>query len=428
MSMEVQNLGGPEPVEPAGMQKHKKKAGFVFLLLLVAGLAVWGYFYYRHAMEYEETDDAFIDGHITPVSAKVSGQVCEVLVKDNQEVDAGAVLVRIDPRDLQAKLDQAKAALEAAVTRLTVANTAVELTKANTDAQLAEAIAGEEQAKASVSSAESQLASAQADVVAATAEALRRDTDMKRYSALERGAVSPQVLDAAKAALDTANAALDAARKRATAAEAKIAEQKAKLLQAQAGVRAAQTAPQQVASTVAQAQTATAAINQAKAMVAAAELDLSYTEVRAAVAGRVTRKSVQLGQFVQAGQTMLAMVQPDVWVVANFKETQMARMHEGQEVGITIDAYPGKNFHGTIQSIQAGAGSRFSLLPPENATGNYVKVVQRIPVKIVFDAAEESSCLLAPGMSVVPHVRVGDQAGVAPAAIRGSAKKQASLK
>ena len=374
---------------------------------MIIGGGICGFAYWLHARQYEDTDDAFVDGEIVQVSAKVPGIIQSVEVADNQDIPTGAVLARIDPRDYQAKLKEAQAALEAAEARLEVATTNVDLVRANTEASLAEAQAGVEQAKAAIQSSKSQLASAEADVTAAEADATRRLADLKRYKSLDQRAVSQLQVDAAQAAADSSQANLAAARKRASAAESAVGEAQAKEAYTEGMLAAAKTGPQQIASAVAQAKGAQATVDQAKASVDEAELNLSYTTIKAPVAGRVTRRTARQGQYLQLGQIVLALVQPDVWVTANFKESQLAHMSQGQEVRIEVDAYPGQTFHGKVDSIQAGSGARFSLLPPENATGNYVKVVQRVPVKIVFDSEASHKWLLAPGMSVVPRVHVG---------------------
>ncbi len=264
-----------------------------------------------------------------------------------------------------------------------------------------------QQAKAAIEASRSQVASAQANVTAAEAEATRRQADLKRYKALDLRAVSQQQLDAAQAAADAAEANLAAARKQAAAAESAVVEAQAKEAYAEGMLAAAKTGPQQVAAAAAQAKNAQAAVDQAKAALDEAELNLSYTTIVAPVGGRVTRRTARPGQYVQVGQAVLALVPPEVWVTANFKENQITHMSQGQDVEIRVDAYPDQVFHGKVDSIQAGSGARFSMLPPENATGNYVKVVQRVPVKIVFDAEASRQWLLAPGMSVVPRVYVG---------------------
>jgi membrane fusion protein (multidrug efflux system) len=297
--------------------------------------------------------------------------------------------------------------------------------------------AGIQQAEATVRGAEAQVASAQADISAAQAEAARREADLKRYEAVNPQAVSQQQREIARTAYEATTAQLSAAQKRKAAADAAVEQEKSKraantaalaeaksaLLQAQSRVgqaqgvlQAAQTAPQQVANAEAQMKTAAAGVDQAKATLANAEQQLAYTKIRAPISGRVTRKSVQLGQFVDPGRTLFVIVDPNVWVTANFKETQLGRMKVGQVVDIYVDTYPGHDFKAKIDSFQAGTGARFSLMPPENATGNYVKVVQRIPVKITFDGDPAAKQLLGPGMSVVPRVHVGGNEG-APAPI-----------
>ena len=251
------------------------------------------------------------------------------------------------------------------------------------------------------------------------------ETDVKRYDALDPRAVSQQLKDAARSTADAAAAQLSASQKHLLAAQAQVSQEESKVTQAEADVAAAkskieqargvlqtaQTAPQQVATVQADVNTAQTAVAQAQADLDNANLQLTYTTIVAPTAGRVTRKSVEPGQYVEVGRNLCDMVEPEVWVTANFKETQITHMHAGQEVDLRLDAYPGQVFRGKIQSIQSGTGARFSLLPPENATGNYVKVVQRVPVKIVFDQDASDKVLLAPGMSVIPSVRVGGDSG-----------------
>src|SRR5689334_1280943 len=440
----------PEPVDETRKRPLYKRPAFLIaavIVLLIA--AIFGIRYWLYSRSHESTDDAFIDAHITPVSPKVSGYIAKVHVASNQQVKKGDLLVEIDPRDYEAKLDQAKAALEAGEARLKEAQTGVELTRANTQANVQQASGTVQQARAGVeaqrasaaaertrvtqagaaiSSAQANLQQAQAQVDAAQAELVRAQADVARYQELyNKDEVSRQRLDQAIATARTAEAEAEAARQRAAAAasqvretqaaqrtaaenarkaEAQIGAAQAQVNEAQGRLAAANTAPQQIAASEAQAQTANASLEQLRAAVAQAELELSYTQLYAPDDGRVTNKSVEEGALVQSGQPLMAIVPGDVWVTANFKENQIGRMRPGQPVEITVDAYPGKVFKGHVDSIQAGTGAAFSLLPPENATGNYVKVVQRVPVKIVFDEGPDPQHLLGPGMSVVPEVKV----------------------
>ncbi len=445
-----------EPLQPEGVASEPRKrplyrrpafliaAVIVLLIAAAVGLRYWLY-----ARSHESTDDAFIDAHITPVSPKVSGYIAKVHVESNQQVKKGDLLVEIDPRDYEARLDQAKAALAAGEARLQEAQTGVELTRANSQAGVQQASGTVQQARAGVemsraqaaaertritqagaatTSAQANLQQAQAQVDAAQAELVRARADVERYQELySKDEVSRQRLDQAIATARTAEAQTEAARQRAAAAASQVNESQAaqrtaaetarradvqigaaqaQVHEAQGKLAAANTAPQQVAASQAQAQTARASLEQLRAAVAEAELELSYTKLYAPDDGRVTNRSVEEGALVQSGQPLMAIVPGDVWVTANFKENQIGKMQPGQSTEITVDAYPDKVFKGHIDSIQAGTGARFSLLPPENATGNYVKVVQRVPVKIVFDEPPDPAHLLAPGMSVVPEVKV----------------------
>ena len=341
---------------PPPKQKRKRKLlviGVVGLVVLV-GVVI----YYIHFIApYESTDDAFIDGYVTLVSPRVPGQVARLMVTDNQEVKEGDVLVELDPRDYEASLAQAKADLAAAHSQ-------------------------SDQSRAQVKVSEAKVVQAQAAVTAAEAEDQRAADDLKRYESVESRAVSKSAFDLAQAQARSANANLEAARSQTNAAEADVAL-------SEAGV-----------------ETAAAAVQQAEAKMQQAELNLSYTKIIAPADARVTARTVQPGNYVQPGQALLALVPRDVWVVANFKETQLTYMKPGQPVELSVDAYPNRKFKGKVDSLQAGTGARFSLLPPENAVGNYVKVVQRIPVKIVFDEMLPTNLDIAPGMSVVPMVKV----------------------
>jgi membrane fusion protein (multidrug efflux system) len=343
----------PPPPRKKGRRLKLLLGGAALLVVLIAVI----FYYSLFIAPYESTDDAFIDGYVTLISPRVPGQVARLMVTDNQEVKEGDVLVEIDPRDYETSLSQAKADLAAASSQ------------AN-------------QSRAQVNVSEAKVAQAQAAVTAAEAEAQRANDDLKRYQSVESRAVSKSALDLALAQARSANANLEAARSQVKAAEAEVTL-------SGAGV-----------------ETAAAAIQQAEAKLQQAELNLSYTKIIAPMDARVTARTVQPGNYVQPGQALLALVPKDVWVVANFKETQLTYMHAGQQVELRMDAYPNRKFKGHVDSLQAGTGARFSLLPPENAVGNYIKVVQRVPVKIVFDELLPTNLDIAPGMSVVPNVKV----------------------
>jgi len=391
-------------------------------LLLLGGTvlvaAVAGLFFYYHNRE--STDDAQVDGHITPVASKIYGRVAEVPVQDNQQVKAGQVLVKIDPRDYQASLDQAKAALALAESEAQSAGVDVPRTRENVasgtssaGAQLAGAEADLARAQATYDQARtSDLAWAQANIDKSRANAQLGQVDLARYAPLlERGEISKQQYDAAKANADATASALKADQEKLAQAErsvditkAQLNAAKARVDQAHATVSSAHADVMQVKMRSADAQAKLAKVQQARASLEAAQLNLSYTEIVAPVAGVATHKQVEAGQIVQAGQGLLVVVPlQDVWVTANFKETQLKNMKRGQKAEVKVDTY-GKTFPGHLDSIAGATGAVLSLLPPENATGNFVKVVQRIPVKIVLDPIAPEKAILRPGMNVVATV------------------------
>lgn len=361
--------------------------------VLVAGV-IFGTRYLLYAKSHESTDDAFIQARMIQISPKITGYAVKVHVRDNQEIKKGDLLIEIDPRDYQARLDQARAALDAAITKRESAQVNVSLTKISSSAAVRQASARVEAAQQSLQSARAQLEGAQADEV-------RDSADVKRYQELYgRDEVSRQQLDRAIAAARNSSAQLQAAHRKVAEAQARVDEEIAKSADAKA-------APQRVEMSQSQARTANAEIEQLQAMVKQAELELSDTKIYAPASGRVTRKTVEEGAYLQPGQVLFTIVPNEFWIIANFKETQLARMRPGQPVEIRVDAYPDKIFKGHVDSIQAGSGAAFSLLPPENATGNYVKVVQRVPVKILIDEPPDPNHVLGPGMSAVPEVNVG---------------------
>ena len=372
-----------------------------------------------HFSGQESTDDAQVDGHIVPISARVGGTVQAVKVEDNQVVDAGAVLVEIDPKDYRIALARAEADYADAQAALAAAQAGVPITTTTTASQMSAATANVGRANAGltasdrdIDAARARLAAAGARLKEATANATRTSRDLERMKQLIfKDEISQQQYDAAVAASDAARATVESAQAAVTEATQGIAVAESRRVQAsgaleqtQADLRSARTAPEQVAVTKARAQSAAARVQQAKAALDMAQLNLEYTTVKAPSAGRVSKKSVEPGQVTQPGQPLLAIVPvEDVWITANFKETQLHRMRQGQPVSVSVDAF-GRRLTGRVESVAAATGARFSLLPPENASGNYVKIVQRIPVKIVLDRGQDPEHLLRPGMSVVPTV------------------------
>ena len=388
-------------------------AGGLVVLAAIVGL----FLYYRNR---ESTDDAQVDGHITQISSKVYGRVAEVLVNDNQAVKAGQILVKLDPRDYQAALDQAKAQLTLAESDAKSAGIEVPRTQLNVqsgtssaDAQLAGAQADLMRAETSYDQAKTaDLAWAQANVEKSKANAALAQADLERYTPLlPKGEISKQQFDAAKANADATASGLKADQEKLAQAgrsieiaKAQLDAAKAKVQQAQAGVVAAKADTRQVIIRQADAQGKIAKVEQARAAVEAAQLSLEYATVVAPVDGVATHKQVEVGQIVQQGQGLMVVVPlDDVWVTANFKETQLRSMQPGQKAEVKVDTY-GKTFSGHVDSIAGATGAVLSLLPPENATGNYVKVVQRVPVKIVLDPIPQDKAVLRPGMNVVATV------------------------
>src|SRR6202051_269962 len=405
-----------EPVvaePPKGLKNPKVQRSLILGAIVLVAVAIGLFLYYRNR---ESTDDAQLDGHITPIAAKISGRVQEVLVHDNERVKAGQVLVKIDPRDYQAALDNANAALALAQSEAQSATVDVPRTRetvtsgtSNASAGLLAAEADLARAQASYAQAQnSDLAYAQANVAKAQANAQLAQADLERYKPLmEKGEISKQQYDAAKANADATASALNAEQEKiaqATSsidiAKAQLNSARAKVEQARAGVSSAHADVQQISMRTADVQGKLAKVEQARAMVEAAQLNLSNTEIVAPVDGVATHKQVENGQIVQLGQGLLVVVPlQDVWVTANFKETQLRSMKAGQKAEVKVDTY-GKTLSGHVDSLAGATGAMLRLVPPENATGNYVKVVQRIPVKIVLDPIPPDQAVLRPGMNV----------------------------
>jgi membrane fusion protein (multidrug efflux system) len=376
----------------------------VVAVLVIAAIAFWWRSTYS-----EDTDDAQVNGHLIQVSARINGQVLKVDVEENQVVKAGDTIAELDPRDYQVAVENAEAALASAEANAAAANVNVPITSVNTGSNLRSAGADVSGTQAGVAQAEKQLEAARAMVAQAQANATKAQTDLERYKPLvAKDVISKQQFDAAVDSADATKAALaDAlANEQAAADGVKVAHDKES--QAQAMLKYAETGPQQVEAQSARAKQALAQVAQAQAQLDQAKLNLSYTKIVAPAAGIITRKSVEIDQNVAAGQNLLTLVSlEDLWVTANFKETQLKHMAAGQQVEIAVDA-TGKSYDGKVTQIGGATGSVLSLFPPENATGNYVKVVQRIPVRIDFTnlAGEDPNHLLRPGLSVEPKVRV----------------------
>jgi membrane fusion protein (multidrug efflux system) len=411
------------------------------VVVVVAGLAAlgaigWGGSAWYTSFTRVSTDDAYIEGAITPVSAKVGGHVVEMLVRDNQAVKRGELLLRVDPRDYQARLEQARAAVAVAEANIRAARSELPLARDASRAQVAETRASLEALHSVVRTAESALEESRARLegrraatgarraeVAAAESAVRKTSlELERMRRLMKDDyVSRREHDDAQAAFDNATALLEASRRRLAEAEREEQQVEAELTSRGHAIEVARQKVAEGRGTLSRAESqlhqvpvkeaevtrAEAALKQAQADVALAELQLAYTEVRAPADGVVSKRSVEVGQVVQVGQPLLAVVPlHEVWVVANFKETQLSRVRPGMKVEVEVDTYPGKTFSGVVESISAGTGSRFSLLPPENATGNWVKVVQRVPVKILLDQVETANPPLRAGMSALVTIKV----------------------
>jgi membrane fusion protein (multidrug efflux system) len=381
----------------------------IFVAFFILVLIALGFWLYRHYSAFESTDDAEIDGYIYPVSARVSGYVTRVMVDDDRYVKAGTVLVQLDPKDYEVAVATAKATLANDESTATSLQTNVPITSISTSSQLASAQADVDSAQAGLLGAQRQFDAAQAALQQAEANDQKAQDDVNRYQPLAAKDEIPQqqytqAVDAEKATA----AAVEAARQSAAAAHQAVNQARARIEQAQASVRAAETRPRQIAVQQSRAQAAEAESDRAATALDQAQLNLQYTTIVAPVDGMVGQRSVQPGQNVAPGQQLMTIVPLDsqnIWVTANFKETQLTFMRPGQHVKISVDTYD-REYDGHVDSIAGASGARYSLLPPENATGNYVKVVQRIPVKIFFEKGQDPEHLLRPGMSVEPEVQV----------------------
>jgi membrane fusion protein (multidrug efflux system) len=382
-------------------QKRRRKILIVatVLVALVAGFLLW-----RYLSTYESTDDAQADVHLYPVSSRVSGYVIKVNVDDNQWVKAGTVLVEIDPKDYEVAVAQAQANLASAEATAKSLNITVPITSTTTSSQLKSTSSDIVNAQAGIIAAKRQLAAAHAQTQAAEANDIKAQDDLQRYKLLvDKREVAVQIYDQALATARSSTASVEAARANESAAQQFVEQAQSRLVQAEANHQSAETAPQQVSSSRSRAVAAIADVEEKRALLEQAQLNLQYTKIIAPVDGEVN-KTVVVGLNVAEGQQLLTVVPLDqVWVTANFKETQLRHMRVGQRAEIHVDS-SGKRLKGHVDSIAGATGPLFSLLPPENATGNYVKIVQRIPVKIVLEPGENRDRQLRPGMNVVPDV------------------------
>jgi membrane fusion protein, multidrug efflux system len=419
-----QEAASPEkelsPEELRKTEKRKKTLIGVGAVALIA-LLIWGCFHLVWAAGHEETDDAYVTGHLHPISARVAGTVDGVLIDDNQHVQQGQTLVILDPKDLQARVDQAKAALDVAykqtdTAEAAVSNSAQSVTAENTHAKgtIGEAKASIAAQKAAVVEAQANISSAQAKLDQTTANLRKDETDFHRYEDLAaKEQVSRQALDHARATYEVSAATNAAAKQAVEEAQAKllrtnseVARTEALLTSSYAVMEQAKAAGFQTNVRSGEFQKAKAAVDQARAALEEAQLQLSYTKILAPASGKIGRKSVEVGQRLQIGQPVMAVIEDTPWVVANFKETQLNKMRPHQEVEVTIDTFPKHLFKGRVDSVAPGSGNEFALLPPDNATGNFTKIVQRIPVKVVFDKDSMNGYqdLIVPGMSATVTV------------------------
>ena len=358
--------------------RYKQKKFFlpviIFILLVIASIT-----YYNYATSFESTDDAYIEGHNVQISPKVAGNIIKVYIDDNQHVKKGQLLAEIDSTDYQVKYDQALAKLQAAIEKQKSAKVNVDYTSITSGSQAGQAKAGLEQASHNVTSAKAQLNFAQ--------------TDFERYTKLyKRGVVSKQDFDKVSTSYKIADENFNIALK--------------VLDQAIEKNKGASTVPQQISMSNIQQRIATAEIKQLKSEISQTKLNISYTKLFAPTSGYITSRSIEPGAYVQIGQPLLSIVPEERWIIANFKETQLTNMRIGQSVNIKVDAYPLITFKGKVESFQQSTGSKASLFPPENAVGSFVKVVQRVPVKIVFTDKFDPKYAIVPGMSVIPEVKV----------------------
>ena len=400
----TQSTHEPEVASPQPKPGRRLIVVLVIVVLIAIAVAIWW-----HSTFSEDTDDAQINGHLIQVSSRINGQVLKVDVEENQFVKQGDVIAELDPADYNVAVENAEAALANAQANAAAADVNVPLTTINTGSNLRSAEADVSSSVDAVQQAQQQFEAAHARVIQAQANLTKAQADLDRYRPLvEKDVISKQQWDAAVAAVDADKAAVSDAIATERAAGNGVGVARQKQTQAQAQQKYAETGPQQVAAQQARAKAALAQVAQAQAQLDQAQLNLGYTKIVAPATGIITRKSVEVDQNVSAGQNLLTLVSlQDLWVTANFKETQLRHMSAGQSAEIHVDA-TGKDYSGKVTQIGGATGSVLSLFPPENATGNYVKVVQRVPVRIDFTNlnSEDQNHLLRPGLSVEPTVQV----------------------
>jgi membrane fusion protein (multidrug efflux system) len=404
----AENKAGSEKPLPESKAPSRSYSRWIILLvalIAVAGVTIW----WIGSQNYESTDDAQIEGHLDLVSARISGTVTYIdpRVENNQLVQAGMLLMELDPRDYAAELEHAKANLDTRAAEARSARVTVPIVDGTAFGQLHSAEAAKQQSLASVDSEQANLVAAQHKLQQDQAIYARAERDRVRYQALvEKHEISRSDYDARDTEATAAAQAVEADRAAITSREQKVAETRSLVVQREAQIEAARIAPQQVTDARAKSDSAAGYLEQARADLHTAQLNLSYTKIYAPVTGVIGRKTVELGHRVQPGQSLLLIVPvDDIWITANFKETQLKRMKPGQPVTIQVDTF-GRDYKGKVESMPGAAGPLFSLFPPENATGNYVKVVQRFPVRIRLDKGQDAEHLLRPGMSVEPTVDV----------------------
>jgi membrane fusion protein (multidrug efflux system) len=404
LTRDEQERHRPKEPERAARPKSLKRAMLIIAALIVAVCVV---LVWRHYAQWVSTDDAEIQGYIYEISARITGHVVKVTVENTQYVDKGTVLAQLDPTDYQVAIDSARAKLADAQAAAQAAQVGVPITSINTLSQVHSAQADVESAQAGITAAERQFQAAEAKLREAEATNVEAQENVRRYEQLVgKFEISRQEYDNAVAMAKASAATVSAAQATAAAAEQQITQARTRLVQAQAEFGYAQTRPQQLRVIRARAAAALATVQAAEAALHKAELNLQYTTIVAPVSGVVGKRTVVVGENVQPGQALMALVPiENIWVTADFKETQLQHMRVGQPVKIHVDAY-GRDYTGRVDGIAGATGVQFSLLPPENATGNYVKVVQRVPVRILFNKGQDPQHLLRVGMSVEPHVKV----------------------